>query len=609
MKTNKEQTPAGKTRQGPLIASAEIVPQPTSFAYGVNQRMQGQNPQPNPLAAAAGTGGRSGEQFTVFSASPVDNIVYYCYNNSNSQSLYLKKYKERRYTMNAKRILCALLAVMLSLGVLVSCASGSKTETPSTTAAVGNATEAADTTADTQPVETGRESVKDAIPEGLRFDGETVNIVYRNEIWYETWDTIGTDNSGDMIQDAIWQRNINVEERFGVTLNLQPTQTTGLSNVGAEIKQMVMAGSDEFDMIVSTGNSTVTQGIYPYVYELSNLKYLNIDQPWWRDNAIRALSFDGQHYRFLMGDNTLNDYLKCGIMVYNKDLYNDIFGDPDEPYKLVLEGTWTWDKVMEMCEAAYNDANGDGQLNRGDIFGMMWTGNDIMTHIVMSCNPDLFVYTEAGVPDLSVFNSERNVEIIEKLIQVFHGTSGVWLADVSVDNVYKYFAQNESLMYGGRMSNLVSAEMREMESDYGVLPLPKFNSDQKEYVTNIQSSATITCLPKTVPASRIDMVDAVLEGWAAEAYRVVLTPFIETALKLKYSRDALSGQVIDIVFDTAGLNFLEMYSDPTGGIFSTGLVNQVTNGKQNFASIVKKLLPAAQKQLDSYIEKNVLSGD
>ena len=511
--------------------------------------------------------------------------------------------------MNAKRILCALLAAMLSLGVLVSCASGSKTDTPTTTASVGNATDAADTTGDTEPAETGRESVKDALPEGLRFDGETVNIVYRNEIWYETWDTIGTDNSGDMIQDAIWQRNLNVEERFGITLNLQPTQTTGLANVGAEIKQMVMAGSDEFDMIVSTGNSTVTQGIYPYVYELSNLKYLNIEQPWWRDNAIRALSFDGQHYRFLMGDNTLNDYLKCGAMLYNKAIYEDVFGDPDEPYKLVLDGTWTWDKVMEMCEASYNDANGDGQLNRGDVFGLIWTGNDVMTHVVMSCNPDLFVYTEAGVPDLSAFNSERNVAVIEKLIQVFHGTSGVWLSDVNVDNAYKYFAQDESLLYTCRFSNLVSAAMREMESDYGVLPLPKFDTDQKEYVTNIQSSATITCLPKTVPNSRIDMVDAVLEGWASEAYRVVLTPFIETALKLKYSRDALSGQVIDIVFDTAGLNFLEMYSDPTGGIFSTGLVNQVTNGKQNFASIVKKLLPAAQKQLDSYIEKNVLSGE
>ena len=157
--------------------------------------------------------------------------------------------------MNAKRILSAFLAAVLSLGVLASCAGGDETQTDDTTPAVTGGD-----TVVTEPAEdttTGRENAKDNIPADLKFTGETVNIVYRNEDWYLKWDTIGTDNSGEIIQDAIWQRNVNVEERFGYTMNIQPTQSTGLGNVSSELKNMVFAGSDEYDIIVSTANSTV----------------------------------------------------------------------------------------------------------------------------------------------------------------------------------------------------------------------------------------------------------------------------------------------------------------------------------------------------------------
>ena len=144
--------------------------------------------------------------------------------------------------------------------------------------------------------------------------------------------------------------------------------------------------------------------------------------------------------------------------------------------------------------------------------------------------------------------------------------------------------------------------MREMQHDYGILPLPKYDESQSGYVTNIQSSATVTCVMKTVPDDRIEMVGAVIEGWASETYRTVITPFIETALKLKYSRDDYSSQVIDIVFDTAGLNFLEMYGGNTGDIYGSAFVNPISSGKNKFASSIAKNIEKAQKALDKYLD-------
>ena len=137
--------------------------------------------------------------------------------------------------LSVKRILAALLASLMLIPAMVAC-SEDTAETPAdTTAAAVEDT----TTAETEPPETERSDAKDNLPAGLKFNGTTVTWVYRNEDWYLKWDVIGYDNSGEIIQDAIWQRNLNVEERFGITLNIQPTQVQGLSNVASELKNLV----------------------------------------------------------------------------------------------------------------------------------------------------------------------------------------------------------------------------------------------------------------------------------------------------------------------------------------------------------------------------------
>ena len=492
-----------------------------------------------------------------------------------------------------KRILSALLAAVLSLGVLVSCASDDEGKTDDTTPAV---TGGADT-AVTEPAEettTGRENAKDNIPADLRFDGETVSMIYRNENgdYYGQWDMIGTDNSGDVIFDAVWQRNLNVEDRFGITLNIQPTQATGLSNVASELKNLVFSGSDEYDIICSTSNTTISQSLYPYLYELSGVEHLDITQPWWRTDAVMGLSFDGEHYRYLMGDNTLNAYLRCGVIYYNKDIYTDVTqADADELYQTVIDGTWTYDVLIELTAQAYTDLNGDGAENVGDQFGLMMPKGhtEAIPHMAYGCDIDTLVHTDGKI-DLSPFNNEKNVAVMDKLISLIHETTGVYESDKSIDASPAYFAENNSLFYAGRMSNAAAATMREMESDYGILPMPKYDAEQKDYVTFIHNAAVVTCVPKTVADSRINMVGAVLEGLASESYRTVMTPFIETALKMKYSRDALSGQVIDIIFDTAMVDMMYYYNNNMNSLFTTALQNPVAAGKNNFSSIVAKLL-------------------
>lgn len=515
--------------------------------------------------------------------------------------------------MKPRRLISLFLAIQFLLIAAVGCSdadSSAETEAAVTSPAGNTAAEGEVTEAPEAEPENARSSAKDNLPENLDYNGASVNIVYRNEEYYSNWDMLGTENSGDIIWDAIWLRNMKVEERLNLDMNIQPTQSTGLANVGAELKNMVFAGVDDYDIISSTANTTVTQSLYPFLYELSELPHLDISQPWWRTSAIEELALENGKYRYLLGDHTLNNYLKCGVIFYNKDIYTNAYGDADEMYEKVLDGTWTYDELTGLTANAYVDLNGDGIANPGDTFGLMVPSGygEASVHMIYSCDIDTYTRKEDGTIDLSPFNNERIINSMDAIIKLLHNTDGVHVSDKGIDSSLSYFAQNYSLFWSGRLTNAVTNDFREMESDYGILPMPKYDAAQEDYVTLIHSSTTVTCVPKSISLDKLDMAGAVLEAWASEAYRQVITPFIESALKSKYSRDALSGQVIDRIFENPMLSFLDMYASNTGSLLNNAVLSNLSSGQNNFASKIAANLKGAQKVLDRYLS-DIVSSD
>ena len=504
-----------------------------------------------------------------------------------------------------KKSVSVLLLLSMMLGIVTSCSETVPEETDPVTE-----TAPAETDAETTVTgETERSQAKDDLPE-LDFDGETVTICYPNEKYYEQWDVIGADNSGDVIHDAIWRRNQTVEDRLDIRFNIVPTQGNNLQTLQDEMKNLAFTGSDDYDIVTGTANTIITQSLYSYMYELSDLKYLDITKPWWRTSAIEELALEEGNFRFLMGDHTLNNYLKCGVVYYNKDIYTEVYGDPEEMYQTVLDGKWTYDKFTELTAGAYIDKNGDGKENPGDTYGLMVpTGMyEAALHMVYGCDIDTYQRTADRTIDLSPFNNERVFNTVEKINKLVRSTAGVFESDKGIDSSLQYFSDNYALFYTGRLSNAVNAAFREMESDYGILTMPKYDEAQQDYVSLIHTSTTVTCIPKAVAADRYDMLGAVLEAWAAEAYRSVITPFIESAMKAKYSRDALSGQVIDIIFDDPIISFLDMYSSNTGSVLYTAVMDNIAQGTNTFSSSIASGLRGGQKVMDKYLSK-VLESD
>ena len=110
------------------------------------------------------------------------------------------------------------------------------------------------------------------------------------------------------------------------------------------------------------------------------------------------------------------------------------------------------------------------------------------------------------------------------------------------------FANADYVFQLGTLGNGLSESLREMDDDYGIIPFPKYESGQEEYISFMANGTVITGMPITV--SEEDMVgplSAVIECLCSESYRSVSITYFDTALKGAYSRDPQSAEMIDII--------------------------------------------------------------
>lgn len=517
-----------------------------------------------------------------------------------------------------KRILSVLLAALLiSPAALVSCSKDDDTQKDNDNQ-TGNDTTTVEI-ADTTSGETKRADVKDSVPDDLKFNGETIRLLMRGDhedtVGDRTarYEIVGTDGEGDTVSEAVYKRNRTVEERLNVTMEVASV-AGGWLEVGNTVKATCMAATAEYDYLNTTGNTTSRNGVHPYLRDLSNMPYADYDEVWWWSDAIEAISIDNNHVNFIYGDSLIYCYIQSGVFYYNKTLYDNIYGNADEVYQFVTDGTWTMDKLIELTEGAYADLNGNGIEDEGDQFGALKTGSmgDEGEHFVQGLAVDKSYRDSDGnlVIDL---DEERCAFAFEKLQKFWFDTKGVYGTGDGIDGTKSVtsFSEGNIVFYPGRMSLVLSSQFRNMEDPYGILPYPKLDETQDGYYSLIHNSATSICVPKSVSDERFEIVGAWLECLTAESWRSVMPEFLEVAMKAKYSQDSQSSKVIDIVVASVTKNTLLEYTMYTNDLVWGSIINPARKASErisdNFASAYASLAPNAQAIWDK--NADTLRGD
>ncbi len=489
-----------------------------------------------------------------------------------------------------KRFFFALLVCAMIVTMLAACSSGGSSDS---SGGPGNAPVA------TAPAETEnpRKTIKDSIPDGFSLNGKKISLFC--EEGARKLDIGGEELTGDVISDAIFERNKTVESRLDFTLNTV-VGTGDWKAFGEAFEAAVLGGDDAYQIIWTPSNASIQMGRDYCFMAINSVKHLDLDEPWWNKECMTGLSYDGNHIRYLVGDVVLSQFTWSGALVFNINLFEDNFGSAEELYKTVLERKLTYDKVREYASKAYKDVNGNGAADKGDIWGCLIDSKSTANAIGASARIRFLSRDEKGCYKLDT-DMERAATFADMMVQFFHKTTGIDPSTINYDSndTLTRFSSDQALFCFVPMRRTIEDTLRDMASDYGILPLPMMDEAQGEYATQAHNGAKAATI--AVTNKNPDDTGAVLEALCSESYRNVTETFYDVAMKSKYSRDSYSGQVIDIIRTTTGREFVYYYTDIIGDIFR--LPKVMETGENVFASNYASKKDAAQKALNDLVEK------
>jgi len=277
-------------------------------------------------------------------------------------------------------------------------------------------------------------------------------------------------------------------------------------------------------------------------------------------------------------------------MLFNRKLFLDL--GFEYPYQMVLDGGWTIDAFESMIRGQTRDINGDGVIDKDDFFGAVF--EPLTSLSFLHASGEGLTKVVDGNPVLNV-NNERAIQITDRIAS-FMGSDDVWLPRnwATYDEV-PVFVEDRALFAAMTGTNL--AMYRDMESDFGIIPLPKWNAAQPEYYSFCQSwgSAGLV-VPQT--NSNLERTGMILEALAAASRQLVTPAAYDVTLKTKYARDETSEKMLDII--VAGSRYDFMYKYNWGNMYST-FESTLRNG-ESFAPRIEALEERAQIQMEATIE-------
>lgn len=471
---------------------------------------------------------------------------------------------------NNIRITALLTALLLLTVSFAACSGGDNNEG----AVSADTSSAAETTAE----ETTGGYLPDGLGSDIDFGSAKVTILVRTDV-YDT-EFYVPEESGEVVDDAIFNRNMAIEERMGVVLEYLHTEGDANHSgvLTGAIRNSVLAADGAYDIAAVLSNQLPKLALEGLLLNLNDLPYLDFEKPWWANGLIDELAVGGRLY-FASGDASLGVIRDMMCIFFNKQTAEE-YALPDL-YKLVSSGKWTFDLLMKYIKGTYRDLDGDGVRSGTDAYGYAFGDPNQIYGYIEAFDLRIVERDAEGYPSKLVFGSERVTDAHALLLEMTTNNP-----DFSVDswNTRPYmdtFREGKILFINGQFKD--TSMYREIESfDFGVIPMPKLEESQEEYGTCVRATYSSFCVPKT--AKDPDMAAAVLECCASESYRKVSPAYYETALKVKYSRDDESAKVFDLIKESVkfsfGISFGYSFGDPQNSFKGTLMIDY--KGWQSF---------------------------
>jgi len=475
--------------------------------------------------------------------------------------------------MKIKRISALLVAVLMLLSA-VSCASGGNETTPAAT----DTTEAV-TTAAPEPYYLDTLSDK-------TFNGTTFTMIAEDTEQRPNF--CAQEETGNVINDVVYKRQTALENRYKIKIayNSQGAR----KDCNNAVKAAIAANDDTYDLVfnsMTTGaNTLILEG---GVMDMATLPYLDFSKPWWSQTMLKDFNYKGHTY-LVVGGSSPSYYLSASVTLYNIDEATN-YNLPDM-YALVRDGKWTADKMGELMSVTKKDLNGDGTIDVTNDFFPLVFSSEVGRNLYVAAGGEAVVRTEDGGFALSI-GSKNSIDILDKLHNIFGNKSVTFVQDSGSAKIAEFTSGHT--MFAMTAMMFANTELRGMNAMYGVLPLPKLDEKQEDY---------ITCGNPYAPCGMLILRCVEMSALIAEAMgflgeEIVRPGVYDVTLHGKLAQDPQSSEMLELIYRDIVFDLCACYEFKN---ISKRSREYVTGKIDNFASVYAENEAAAQQALKDMVD-------
>ncbi|MCL2814471.1 MAG: hypothetical protein FWD23_07715 [Oscillospiraceae bacterium] len=485
-------------------------------------------------------------------------------------------------------------ASVLTMAVIIGCGDAKSPENQS--AAVTNDA-AEDNGSNTE--EDGGVSIKRPDIPANDFGGRDIVMAVPVEtLW--GYDTVCPEaETGEPVYDATYRRNKIIEDRYNVNLK---QIDIGYLNFEKTVKNSILAQDNMFDIIFPRIYQAIPLSSEGHLYDLNKMPYIDSSNIWWDSTIVRDCSLAGKMFS-LAGDIHMYAYDGTFVLYFNKLMHQN-YGI-ENLYQLVADGKWTIDKFDEIMRMAAADLDGDGKMTFDDQFGIF--SYDFLTVALLTgCNSNIFEkISETEI--VFNMNDQKFSDVIDKINRlmndgeaVFNPSNSKWkVPSGEWGYAGKLFTEDRALFMCEVLD--VTRRYRYMESDFGVLPFPKYDESQSEYYSLVVADVIAVSVPSSMPDENAEMIGSLIEDMAFEGRNYILPAYYDITLLRKNTRDAESAAMLDIIFRQRKYAVDMTYN--FGGMRER-IYTMVNKNQNNVVSLYEqnqdKVQAAIDKLLDAY---------
>lgn len=490
-----------------------------------------------------------------------------------------------------KNFISLFLALILAVLSLLSCSDKGNAESETDTVesaqlSASNTESESKTEAEKTVTDTVREKYSSYSYDGYEYKvlapGPNAHFAYDevgadvNEVWVE-------ESDGTPLNDAIFARNLATEDLLGIKVT--PIFADNDEIIRNQVQTEVTAGTTEYDTVLNRMDYIGPQaesGLY-----LNLMDHLDTSNPWWDKNIVETFTMFNSKLYWITGDINVFDDFAVEVLFTNKSILEQ--NGFELPYKDVLEGKWTIDRMYQIAKACEKDLDGDGKMTVGkDVIGHI-EGNDHIKHWIYAMGEKSCDIDKDGNLEVNIL-TESHISAIDTLFS--------YMVDkqMTYTGAWQDFLKGGIVFCGAMLGPINS--LREMEDDFGVIPMAKKDEAQERYGNYVSNGwTTAYAIPMTnKDPDRTGIILEVLCGFSTDTVRSALYDVLFAA---KLVRDTESVEMLDIIFDTKSYDWAVDFS--WGGSFAN-LYNGIYNTKNNtYVSGATKSQKIINKMLDKVI--------